>query len=135
MGVGVKYASVFLAAGGIFSAIALVMVWNVNNGESESSRGAGMAMLQVVGYGSFGSVSETRLTVCSQCGPLLGTRLYPKEDGPYYVRGMSVCSAALAIVCVLAVVQRWRLKKMNRRTDRKNAMEGRPLGSGFQYIL
>lgn len=50
VGVGVKYAGFFLAAGGVFGAIALVMVWNLNNGESESGRGAGIAMLQVIGY-------------------------------------------------------------------------------------
>lgn len=48
-GVGVKYVGVCMAAGGIFSAIALVMVWNVNNMESESGRGTGIAVLQAVG--------------------------------------------------------------------------------------
>lgn len=50
VGVGVKYAGFFLAAGGVFGAVALIMVWNLNNGESESGRGAGIAMLQVIGY-------------------------------------------------------------------------------------
>lgn len=50
VGVVVKYASFFLAAGGVFGTVALVMVWNVNNGESESGRGAGIAMLQAIGY-------------------------------------------------------------------------------------
>lgn len=50
VGVGLKYAGSFLAAGGVFSAIALIMVWNVNNSENESGRGAGIAMLQVIGY-------------------------------------------------------------------------------------
>lgn len=50
VGVGVKYAGFFLAAGGVFGAVALVMVWNLNNSENESGRGAGMAMLQVIGY-------------------------------------------------------------------------------------
>lgn len=75
------------------------------------------------------------LTTYRQGGALLGTRLYPKEDGPNYVKGMAICSASLVVVCALAMMQRWRLKMKNRRTDRKNAMEGRPLGSGFQYIL
>jgi len=114
----VKYVSIFLAAGGIFSAIALVMVWNVNNSESESGRGTGMAILQVVG----------------QCGPLLGTRLYPEDEGPYYVRGMAVCGAAMVAVGLLVGVQRWRLKRANRERDRKEAMEGR-VGRGWRFML
>lgn len=50
VGVGVQYAGFFLAAGGVFGVVALVMVWTVNNGESESKRGAGIAMLQMIGY-------------------------------------------------------------------------------------
>lgn len=50
VGVGLKYAGSFLAAGGVFGTVALVMVWNVNNSESESGRGTGIAMLQVIGY-------------------------------------------------------------------------------------
>ncbi|CUS07407.1 unnamed protein product [Tuber aestivum] len=114
----VKYVSIFLAAGGIFSAIALVMVWNVNNSESESGRGTGMAILQAVG----------------QCGPLLGTRLYPEDEGPYYVRGMAVCGTAMAVVVLLVGVQRWRLNRANRERDRKEAMEGR-VGRGWRFML
>lgn len=50
VGVGLKYAAFFLAAGGVFGAVTLVLVWNLNNSESESGRGAGMAMLQAIGY-------------------------------------------------------------------------------------
>ncbi|PWW74276.1 MFS general substrate transporter [Tuber magnatum] len=114
----VKYVSIFFAAGGIFSAIALVMVWNVNNSESESGRGTGMAILQAVG----------------QCGPLLGTRLYPEDEGPYYVRGMAVCGAAMAAVVLLVGVQRWRLNRANRERDKKEAMEGR-VGRGWRFML
>lgn len=114
----VKYVSIFLAAGGIFSSIALVMVWNVNNSENESGRGTGMAILQAVG----------------QCGPLLGTRLYPESEGPYYVRGMTVCGSAMVAVVLLVGVQRWRLKRANRERDRKEAMEGR-VGRGWRFML
>ncbi|RPB03821.1 MFS general substrate transporter [Choiromyces venosus 120613-1] len=114
----IKYVSIFLAAGGIFSAIALTMVWNVNNSESESGRGAGMAILQVVG----------------QCGPLVGTRLYPEDEGPYYVRGMAVCGAAMMAVVLLVGLQRWRLNRANRERDRKEAKEGR-VGRGWRFML
>lgn len=64
--VAISYLGVVLAAGTIFAIVSLIITWNGNNSESESGRGTGMAILQAVG----------------QCGPLLGTRLYPQNQGP-----------------------------------------------------
>lgn len=72
---------------GFFSVITIVITWTINNQESESQQGAGFAVLQVIG----------------QCGPLVGTRLYPEEEAPFYVRGMGVCAGAMVAVAVLAV--------------------------------
>jgi hypothetical protein len=57
-GVAVRYFSVFLAAAGVFSCIANILPFTLNNQGSDSKRGAGIALLNVVG----------------QTGPLLGTR-------------------------------------------------------------
>lgn len=64
--VAISYLGILLAAGTIFAIISLIITWNGNNSESESGRGTGMAILQALG----------------QCGPLLGTRLYPQNQGP-----------------------------------------------------
>jgi len=61
----------------------------------------------------------TILNLVGQCGPLLGTRLYPDADAPYYVRGMVVCSAAMGVVFVLALVLRRLLARENARTARE----------------
>ncbi|KAK4140347.1 high-affinity nicotinic acid transporter, partial [Dichotomopilus funicola] len=74
-----RYLAVYPAASGFFSVVVLTIAWSVNNQRGAARRGAGFALLQVVG----------------QCGPLVGTRLYPDRDGPYYTRGMAVCAGAM----------------------------------------
>lgn len=54
------------------------------------------------------------LNVIGQCGPLLGTRLYPDSDGPFYVRGMFVCAFFMAVTAILTLTLRWVLSRANR---------------------
>lgn len=98
----VRYAAVYPAAMGFFNVVVLVISWSINNQDSETQRGAGFALLQVVG----------------QCGPILGTRLYPRADGPYFEKGMTVCAGAMVGVAVLASVLRVALAWENRRKGR-----------------
>ena len=107
-----------LAAGTIFAIISLVITWNGNNAETQSGRGTGMAILQGLG----------------QCGPLVGTRLYPKSHGPEYVFGSLMCAGAMVVVCGLVAVQRWRLGRENRRGEKRGVAEGRE-GRRFVYML
>jgi hypothetical protein len=95
LGVWWRYAAIYPAAIGFFSVITIVITWTINNQESESKQGAGFAMLQLVG----------------QCGPLVGTRLYPDVDAPYYTRGMAGCAGAMVVVAALAVILRLYLSR------------------------
>lgn len=61
----------------------------------------------------------TILNVVGQLGPLLGTRLYPDGDGPFYVRGMGVCAAAMAGVFLGALFLRRVLRRENERLARE----------------
>jgi len=45
-----RYAAVYLASSGIFSAIAIIIPWTVGNSESSEGRGTGVAILNLVGY-------------------------------------------------------------------------------------
>jgi len=81
--------------------ITIIITWNINNEESESKQGAAFAMLQFIG----------------QCGPLVGTRLYPAEDAPFYVSGMAVCAGAMVFVACLSVGLRIYLGWKNRRVQ------------------
>ena len=101
-----RYAAVFPAAGGFFGVVVLTVAWAVNNQASASRRAGGFALLQAVG----------------QCGPLLGTRLYPDAHAPFYTPGMAVCAVAMVGVAVLAMGLRLYLARLNRAMD---AEEGR----------
>ena len=94
-----RYAGVYPAAAGFFSAITLILTWTINNQDSNSKRGTGVVMLNFLG----------------QFGPLVGTRLYPDSDKPYYVKGMAVCSVFMFLVSLQAWWLRRRLIKENER--------------------
>ncbi|KAL1999107.1 hypothetical protein VTN02DRAFT_5023 [Thermoascus thermophilus] len=100
--VGVRYFGVFLAASGVFPCIANILPWVLNNQGSDSRRGMGMVILNVVG----------------QCGPFLGTNIFPSRDGPRYVRGQAVCAAFMFFTTFLALCLRTLLAWENERLDR-----------------
>lgn len=126
-----RYLAVYPAAVGFFNVVVLTIAWSINNQRGEARQGAGFALLQVVG----------------QCGPLVGTRLYPDRDAPYYTRGMMVCAGAMLGVAVLAGLLRVYLKRANKRWDGeeggRDGEEGEALvgdtenlgSSSFRYTL
>ncbi|KAJ4303454.1 hypothetical protein N0V90_002349 [Kalmusia sp. IMI 367209] len=101
--VGARYFGVFMAAAGIFPAIANILPWVLNNQGSDTRRGAGIVLLNLIG----------------QCGPLLGTRMYPSNEGPFYVKGQSVCAAFMFFTTFLVVVLRTLLVWENKKLDKK----------------
>ncbi|OCK81213.1 MFS general substrate transporter [Lepidopterella palustris CBS 459.81] len=156
--VGARYFGVFMAAAGIFPSIANILPWvlsrpfipsfitteNVtkffllsDNQGSDTRRGAGIVLLNLIG----------------QCGPLLGTRLYPTKESPFYVKGQAICAAFMFFATVLAVGLRSLLVWENRKLDRefgsmesqngRRAVEGRRevkagmenYGPEFRYVL
>ncbi|KAI4211597.1 MAG: hypothetical protein LQ351_005638 [Letrouitia transgressa] len=85
-----RYAGVYLASSGFFSAITLLITWVINNQQSAAKKGTGVAMLNIVG----------------QTGPLVGVHLFPKRQAPYYVQGMAICAIFMALVGLLSVFLR-----------------------------
>jgi MFS family permease len=121
-----RYAAVFPAAAGFFSVVALLIAWTVNNQESADRRGGAFALFQLVG----------------QCGPLVGTRLYPDADAPLYGRGMTAMAGAMLGVAGFAIGLRWWFGRINSRLDAEEGEEGvglvRDRGAregGFRYML
>jgi dipeptide/tripeptide permease len=104
-GVGVRYFAIFLAAAGVFPSISNILPWVLNNQGTDTKRGTGMALLQMVG----------------QCGPILGTRLYPAKEGKYYVKGMAVCAAFMFFNALLALTLRTYLAWQNKIADQREA--------------
>lgn len=93
----IRYICVYPATAGFFSAITLIITWSMDNRVEQEGKGASIAILNIIG----------------QCGPLLGTRLYPESDGPWYIGGMATCSFFMVVVAVLAIGLRIILQRMN----------------------
>ncbi|KAI9701865.1 MAG: hypothetical protein M1836_001209 [Candelina mexicana] len=106
--VGARYFGVYLAAAGIFPCIANILPWVLNNQGSDTRRGVGIALLNLIG----------------QCGPLLGTNIYPSKDGPRYVKGLSVCAAFMFFNGFLAISLRTLLAWENKKLDQKYGPKG-----------
>ncbi|KAJ4332835.1 hypothetical protein N0V95_009562 [Ascochyta clinopodiicola] len=112
-----RYFALYPAIAGFFSCITIIITWTINNQESDSKRGTGMAILNVIG----------------QCGPLVGASIFPDEQGPWYVRGMAICAGFMVLTAVLAAVLRWALVRENQRAgDGRGgaAYAGIPLDEG-----
>ncbi|TVY24197.1 MFS transporter [Lachnellula hyalina] len=107
-----RYAGVYLAAAGVFPAIGNILPWVLNNQGSDTKRGAGIAMLNLIG----------------QCGPLLGTRVFPAKDAPYYRMGMWVCAGFMLfnafLACALRALLSWENGVLDRKYGRVERMGG-----------
>ncbi|TPX18857.1 uncharacterized protein E0L32_011472 [Thyridium curvatum] len=103
--VAVRYFGVFLAAAGVFPCIANILPWVLNNQGTDAKRGVGIAMLNIIG----------------QCGPLLGTRVFPVTDKPYYVKGMAICAAFMFFNAFLAISLRTYFVWKNKQFERAEA--------------
>ena len=110
-----RYAGVYPACVGFFSVITIIITWNINNQESESKQGMGFAMMQIIG----------------QCGPIVGTRLYPDSDAPLYIHGSVGCAVAMAVVALLAGGLRWYLGRLNRIGKREHEEIAKEEEQGF----
>ncbi|EER40246.1 high-affinity nicotinic acid transporter [Histoplasma capsulatum var. duboisii H88] len=98
-----RYIGVWMAASGVFPCIANILPWVLNNQGSDTRRGMGIIILNLIG----------------QCGPLLGSNIFPASDGPSYVRGQAICAAFMGFNCFLALLLRTLLAKQNRELDRR----------------
>lgn len=160
--VGVRYFAVYLAAAGVFSTIPNILAWTLStpnppplpllyfpilykarmsiltreildNQGSDTRRGAGLVLINVIG----------------QCGPILGTRLYPTTEGPRYIKGMSVCAAFMFFSAAMAFALRfllvWENRKLDQKynnksgegseTDQNAAVAVEDYGPNFRYVL
>lgn len=98
---GLRYFATFLVCAGVFPAVALTFTWVTDNQGSSSKRGAGLAIFGMIG----------------QCGPILGARLFPKSDGPFYTKGMYVCTGVLVGAAIFTTILSVCLRLQNRYRD------------------
>ncbi|KAG0651938.1 putative transporter [Hyphodiscus hymeniophilus] len=99
---GIRYFGIFLATIS-FTSVALVLSWVANTHATDSKRAAGLAILSTGG----------------QCGPVLGTNVFPPSDAPYYRKGMWVSCGACLLIFFCASLQSFLLWQENKRRDKK----------------
>ncbi|KAG0654213.1 hypothetical protein C6P46_001847 [Rhodotorula mucilaginosa] len=114
----IRYFAVFLAAGGLFPVIGLMLPLTSSLHEDDSKRSVAFLILNLIG----------------QCGPFLGTRLYPAKEKPFYHKGMAVCSGFVFFVALLALVLRILLIRENAIRDKKYGYVDRKKQEAYQEM-
>ncbi|KAL4881369.1 major facilitator superfamily domain-containing protein [Aspergillus karnatakaensis] len=102
---GVRYFATYLICGGVFPAVALTFTWVTDNQGSASKRGAGLVIFGMIG----------------QTGSIAGSRFFPKEEGPFYVKGMAISAGLLFFAALVAQSLRF---LMSRENKRRNSLHG-----------
>ena len=126
----VRYFATFLSVQ-VFCCVALTLAWVANINATESKRAGAYTMLATIG----------------QCGPLLGTNVFPSSQGPLYRPGMWISASFCLLVTVLSIILSLILIRENRKIARAEReaeasggdKEGRVrnvtgLEPGFRYI-
>lgn len=98
---GVRYGAVWLVVISLFSFIPLAYSWLIANSLGESKKGLALVMFGTIG----------------QCGPVLGTRLFPEAEGPYYKEGMAISAGMLLLGTLITIVTLSVLFYINHKKD------------------
>ncbi|KAH8672826.1 retrograde regulation protein 2 [Tricladium varicosporioides] len=99
---GPRYLGIWLATCGIFPALAINITWLLNNQGGDSKRGAGLAILAIVG----------------QCSSFVSSAVFPKSAAPFYTVGCSLGAGLTGAIVVLALGLHFKLEAENKRRDR-----------------
>jgi hypothetical protein len=103
---GPRYFSVFLSVQ-IFASVALLLAWMANIHATESKRAGGYTVLATIG----------------QCGPLLGTNVFPDNEAPLYRQGTWISAAFSLLVFVVSIILSCWLYWENKKMDREGVAE------------
>jgi MFS family permease len=101
-----RYVGIWLIINGLFPFIPILYMWLMANQMSESKKGLGLVIFATIG----------------QCGPLLGTHLFPSKDQPYYVKGTATSAGLLLFGVVVSAAASFWFWNINRRRDRQHAL-------------
>lgn len=102
-----RYLCLFPITSGFFSAVTMIIVWTINNQESDEGKAVGSSILQVFGH----------------IGSLVGQQLYPDGDAPFYIRGHATCACFMTIAAALTAVLRIVLRRQNSKRLREKGFE------------
>lgn len=94
-------------------------------------------------------MSIVLINLIGQCGPFLGTNIFPTRQHPRYIEGMSICAAFMFFSAMLAIAQRqllvWENSKLSRKygpitkdganTGLSQNIAAENYGPNFRYVL
>ncbi len=103
---GVRYFSIFLSVQ-IFASVALLLAWTANIHATESKRAGGYTVLATLG----------------QCGPLLGTNVFPDSEAPRFQQGLWISASFCLLVTVVSTVLSLWLIRENKKMDKEGVPE------------
>ncbi|KAK3333870.1 MFS transporter [Cercophora scortea] len=83
-----RYASFAFATAGVFSTMANLLPWMLNNQGTDSARATSIVIINAIG----------------QCGPILGSRLFPAEQAPNHTMSTVVCGCLMLVAGFLAPI-------------------------------
>ncbi|CAF3487002.1 unnamed protein product [Fusarium graminearum] len=118
-----RYIGVFLSVQ-IFVSISILLPWVSSVHRTESKRAGGWAIFATLG----------------QFGPLVGTNIFPKDQGPYYHKGAWISCGFTSVVILLSLSYSMLLWLENRRMDKAMIAEAVPEMEednhprGFRYV-
>lgn len=98
---GVRYLGTFIACCGTYPIVPILLSWNLQGTDGE--RGFSYVMMSIVG----------------QCGPILGTRIFPSSEGPMYKKGGWISIGCMLLGSVVSLVLRTHLARKNSQLDEK----------------
>lgn len=101
-----RYVAIWLVVNGLFPFIPILYMWLMDNQASESKKGLGLVIFATIG----------------QCGPMLGTHLFPAKEKPYYVKGTAVSAALLLFGVIVSAAASFRFWSINRRRDMNDTL-------------
>jgi len=97
-----RYFATFCITSGTYTTIGVLIAWFAHNLGSESKKAAGFPMLNAIG----------------QCGSVLGSHIFPRTDGPRYVKGFAISCSLLLLAALCAIILTISYRIENRRRDR-----------------
>lgn len=103
---GPRYFGIFLSVQ-IFASVALLLAWTANIHATESKRAGGYTILATLG----------------QCGPLVGTNVFPESDAPYYRTGTWISAGFSLLVFFVSIILSCWLYWENKKMDREGVAE------------
>lgn len=104
----VDYFGLFLAAMGVYPLVPVIMAWGTNNAGGSLKKSVATAIIVSVG----------------NCGGIVSSFIYPKEDKPRYIKGHAICIAYLGVTILCAAIMWVYCAWANKAKAARNAARG-----------